>query len=270
MQATPAVSPGRGRWYARHVRIDVVLLPALLDEPFTGVCVVVDALRATSTVATLLAGGAAEVVVTATVEEARALKATRLPGHLLCGEVGGLPPQGFDYGNSPAEFSRLALHGRPVLLATSNGTHALARAAEVGAALVLTGSLLNRTAVARAALGEALRRGLDLALLCAGTDYGRAFSLEDTGVCGAIVEQVVAAHEGPLADLTLSDSAMAAYRLWRSYTSPRLLLGESTHGQALARLGLAADLDFCAQIDRYPMVPRLHRTENGTLVLRAG
>ncbi len=62
---------------------------------------------------------------------------------------------------------------------------------------------------------------------------------------------------------------MAAYRLWRSYTSARLLLGESTHGQTLARLGLAADLDFCAQIDRYPVVPRLERDANGLLVLRA-
>lgn len=248
------------------MRIDVVLLPALLNEPFAGVCVVVDALRATSTIATLIARGVAEVVVTATVDEARTLKA-RLPGHLLCGEVGGLPPEGFDYGNSPAEFSRLDLRNRRVILATSNGTRALACAAD--AALVLTGSLLNRTAVARVALGAVLRRGQDLALLCAGTEYGRAFSLEDTAVCGAIIEQMVAAHEGPLFELTLTDSAMAAYRLWRSYTSPRLLLGESTHGQALARLGLAADLDFCAQLDVYSVTPRLHRGADDLLVVRA-
>jgi len=249
------------------VRIDVVLLPALGNEPFAGVCVVVDALRATSTIATLIARGVAEVVVTATVDEARALKAERLPAHLLCGEEGGLPPEGFDYGNSPAEFSRLDLRDRRVILTTSNGTRALARAAD--ASLVFTGSLLNRTTVAHVALGEALRRGLDVALLCAGTDYGRAFSLEDTAVCGAVIEQMVAGHEGPLTELALTDSAMAAYRLWRSYTSPRLLLGESTHGQALARLGLAADLDFCAQLDVYPVAPRLHRGADGSLVVRA-
>ncbi len=267
MQGTPAVPPGRGRCYARHVRIDVVLLPVLLDEAFAGVCVVVDALRATSTIATLLARGVVEVAVTETVEEARALKATRLPDHLLCGEAGGLPPAGFEYGNSPAEFSRLDLHGRRAILATSNGTRALARAA--GATLVLTGSLLNRTAVARAALSAAVRGGVDLAFLCAGTEFGHSFSLEDTAVCGAIIEQAVAAHEGPLGDLTLTDSAMAAYRLWRSYTSPRLLLGESTHGQTLARLGLKDDLDFCAQIDLYAVVPHLERGDDGTLVLRA-
>jgi 2-phosphosulfolactate phosphatase len=249
------------------VRVDVVLIPSLLEQPCPGVCVVVDALRATSTLVTLLARGVVEVAVTETVEEGRTLRASYLPDHLLCGEVGGLRPDGFDFGNSPAEFSRLDLHGRRVILATSNGTRALARAAE--ATTALAGSLLNRTAVARAALSAAVRGGADLAFLCAGTDFGRAFSLEDTAVCGAIIEQVVAAHEGPLSELTLTDSAMAAYRLWRSYTSARLLLGESTHGQTLARLGLAADLDFCAQIDRYPVVPRLERDANGLLVLRA-
>lgn len=249
------------------MRVDVVLIPSLLEQPCPGVCVVVDALRATSTLVTLLARGVVEVAVTETVEEARTLRASHLPDRLLCGEVGGLPPDGFDFGNSPAEFSRLDLHGRRVILATSNGTRALARAAE--AATALAGSLLNRTAVAHAALSAAVRGGADLVFLCAGTDFGRAFSLEDTAVCGAIIEQVVAAHEGPLSELTLTDSAMAAYRLWRSYTSARLLLGESTHGQRLARLGLAADLDFCAQIDRYPVVPRLERDANGLLMLRA-
>ncbi|MER3419588.1 MAG: hypothetical protein C4290_03260, partial [Chloroflexota bacterium] len=171
------------------------------------------------------------------------------------------------YGNSPAEFSHLDLRGRNIILATSNGTRALARAA--GATTVLAGSLLNRTAVAHAALAEALRRGADLTFLCAGTDFGRTFSLEDTAVCGAIIEQVVAAHDGPLGDLTLTDGAMAAYRLWRSYTSARLLLGESNHGQTLARLGLEADLDFCAQTDVYPVVPYLERRPDGLLVLRA-
>jgi len=227
---------------------------------------VVDALRATSAIATLFARGVDEIAVTASVEEGLALKAERLPDRLLCGEAGGLPPEGFDYGNSPAEFSRLDLRGRRVIIATSNGTRALVRAADAPA--VFTGSLLNLTAVCRAAAAEAAQLGLGLTFLCAGTDLARSFSLEDTAVCGAMVEAVVVNHEGRIEELKLTDSAMAAYRLFRSYSSPRLIFGEAMHGQALVGIGLAADLDFCSQIDLYGVTPRLHRAGDGLLLLR--
>lgn len=252
--------------YPARVQIDVVLLPALLARPEDAVCVVVDALRATSTIATLFACGVEEIAVTASVEEGLALKRGSMPDRLLCGESGGLPPPGFDYGNSPAEFSRMDLRGQRAIIATSNGTRALVHAAASPA--VFTGSLLNATAVCRAAVAEAQARGLGLVFLCAGTDLARTLSLEDTAVCGALVETVVREYPGALDDLRLTDGAMAAYRVWRSYASPRLIFGEATHGQALAGIGLAADLDFCAQIDRYDVVPRLTTAPDGTLTLR--
>lgn len=247
------------------MRIDVALLPGLLTEAAESVCVVVDALRDTSAIATLFARGVEAIAVTATIDEARGLKQT-MKDRLLCGESGGLPPEGFDYGNSPAEFSRLDLAGRRAILATSNGTRALVRAAD--APVVFTGSLLNRTAAARAALAEARDRGLGITFLCAGTELGEAFSLEDTAVCGALVEAAVVNHEGDLSEVSLTDSAMAAYRVWRSYSSPRLILGESQHGRALVQLGLSEDLDFCAQEDLYDVTPRLERDTDGLLTLR--
>ncbi len=246
------------------MKIDVALMPALHEKPEASVCVVVDQLRATSVIATLFARGVAEVLVSGTIDDARALH-TALPGALLCGEAGGLPPEGFDYGNSPVEFDALDLAGRRVVLATSNGTRALVHAAAAPA--VFTGSLANLDAACRTAVAEAQRWGLDLTFLCSGTDLGRAFSLEDTGACGAMVERVVSTCTGPTDDVMLTDSAMAAYRLWRSYSAPRTLMGESVHGQALTRLGLAADLDFCSRIDLYEVAPRLHRADDGTLVL---
>lgn len=247
------------------MRIDVALLPALYEHPEQSVCIVVDELRATSTIATMFARGLEEIAVTASVEEARALKA-EMPEWLLCGEVGGLPPEGFDHGNSPVEFSTMNLHGQRAIMATSNGTRALVRAAE--APFGLAGSLLNRTTVARAAVEAASRLGIGITLVCAGTELGRAFSLEDTVACGAIVEAIVAGYPGSLDDLTLTDSAMAAYRVWRSYVSPRLALGEAQHGRLLAHLGLAADLDFCAQDDLYTVAPLLERNADGLLRLR--
>src|SRR5207247_5883456 len=87
------------------MRIDVALLPGQEFENSGSVCIVVDVLRASSSIVTLLECGARPVVAAGNIEEARSLH-QRLPSYLLCGERGGLPPVGFDYGNSPAEFSR--------------------------------------------------------------------------------------------------------------------------------------------------------------------
>ena len=252
------------------MRLDVAFLATTVERPESTVCVVIDALRASSTVATLLGRGVAEVVVAGTVEEARLVRRS-IPDALLCGESGGLPPEGFDFGNSPAEFAAADLAGRSVVLATSNGTRALAALA--GARAVFVGSLLNLSACARAALDAAGGSDLELALVCAGNDYGRRFSLEDAVVAGAFVERIVrkrgappnAENGGP--PLHLTDTATAAYRLWRSYPSPRLAFGEATHGQHLAALGLSSDLDACAQLDRYDVAPRLRLAAEGRFVL---
>ncbi|MFN8558880.1 MAG: 2-phosphosulfolactate phosphatase [Dehalococcoidia bacterium] len=225
--------------------------------------------RATSAIAAMFARGMDEVAVTATVADNLALKASAMPD-LLCGESSGLPPAGFDHGNSPAEFDGLDLAGRRHH--RHQQRHAGAGAGSRGSGRVHR-RLLNRTAACAAALAEAGVLGAGITFVCSGTDHGQSFSLEDTAVCGALVETVVrgAAHGlDDLTSVTLTDSAMAAYRLWRSYPSPRLAFGEASHGRSLASIGLAHDLDFCAEVDRYAVAPRLHRTDNGQLVLRAG
>src|SRR5215218_9656692 len=138
------------------VELDVAVLPRDVIEPEGTVCIVIDALRATSTIATVLARGASRVIVAGTIDEARGLR-EELPDALLCGEVGGLPPKGFDHGNSPVEFEGLDLAGRTLVLATSNGTRALA--ALDTAPAVYVGSLLNRTACVEAA--RALMPGVE-------------------------------------------------------------------------------------------------------------
>jgi 2-phosphosulfolactate phosphatase len=116
-------------------------------------------------------------VAAANIEEARRLH--QLPGHLLCGRRTVCRP-GLDCGNSPVELSRADLAGKSAILATSNGTRILtALAAESPA--VLVGCLLNRTAVARAALDIAGERGLDIAVVCSAAHGGSVFVLEDAG-----------------------------------------------------------------------------------------
>ena len=179
------------------MRLDVALLPSLLREPETSVCLVIDALRASSSIVTLFAGGAEEIVVAGSVAAARRIAREEPGRYLLAGEVFGLPPRGFDYGNSPSEFARLDLRGRRIVLATTNGTRALRRLAP--SPLVLVGSLLNASAATRALLSEAEARGLDAALVCAGIERGKAFSLEDAFVAGALVETALDEARGATA-----------------------------------------------------------------------
>lgn len=246
------------------MKIDVAFLPHLLTHAPSKVCIVVDVLRATSSIVTMLDRGASEIVVCASIEEARRIAADEPGRYLLCGEVESLPPPGFDCGNSPSEFSRMDLRGRAVLLATSNGTAALTSAAE-GAA-VLVGSLLNLSAVAGAARERARRGGYDISAVCAGTDCGRRFSLEDRFCAGALVEELAGrCPEQP----HLSDDAVAAVRLYRSYRrSAVAALRQAEHGQALVGAGLGEDVAFCARVNVSSLAPALSRNERGRLVVR--
>ena len=247
------------------MNIEVAFVPALLTDASTKVCLVVDLLRASSTIVTLLDRGASEVLVCATVEEARRLARARPGRYLLCGEVGSLPPDDFDYGNSPSEFSTLDLRGRRIILATTNGTAALAAAADAPA--VLVGSLLNLSTAAEAALREARPRALDITIVCAGRNHGRYFSMEDTFCAGAIVERMLAiSSKRP----HLWNDALAARRLYRSYRrSPLAALNEADHRRSLIDVGLGHDIEFCARVDTSRQAPRLYRDQEGCLVLRA-
>jgi 2-phosphosulfolactate phosphatase len=204
------------------------------------VCIIVDVLRASSTIVTLLERGCRRVVAAAHIDEALALK-QRLPGHLLCGESGGLPPEGFDYGNSPVEFSRLDLTGKSAILATTNGTKALAEVADTAAA-VLVGCLLNLTAVVDAAT----RLATELVTIVTIAPAGDAGSSEEDF---AVARAMVALAEGaPLEDVARE-------------------VRDSRHAETLRRIGLTEDVDYCARIDVSNVVPVLTKTSDGLLSL---
>ena len=120
------------------MKIDIAYTPALFTQPEHTVAIVIDILRATTSIAVLLARGVPAVYPASSVPAAVALRA-RLGAALLCGEVEGRPPEGFDYGNSPVQFSTIALPTPPLpmVMATTNGTLALLAARE--SPLVLAG-----------------------------------------------------------------------------------------------------------------------------------
>ncbi|HHO57911.1 MAG TPA: 2-phosphosulfolactate phosphatase, partial [Oceanithermus profundus] len=158
-------------------RLSAVLSPAEA-LPRAATALVVDVIRATTTAAFLLDGGARELVLTAEVAQARA--EARRRGALLAGERGGLPPEGFDLGNSPREVHPDRVRGRTVVMTTTNGTRAALRAAGAAERVGLA-ALVN----AGAAVRWAAARGGDVVLLAAGRE-GRA-ALDDAYVLGALV-----------------------------------------------------------------------------------
>lgn len=248
-------------------RVDVALLPSLAGPLDDRVCVVIDVLRASSSIVAMLAGGASAVWIAATSDGARAL--ARRHGALLCGEEGALKPPDFDYGNSPAAMARLDLRGRAIAFSSTNGTPALV--ASAGAPLAVVGALLNARAAAQYAAAQAAHLDCGITVLCAGRQSSRYVALEDTYCAGVLVAHLLAAD-----DLVPDDAALVARHLARSYAAAqradpvaaaRAAFADAWNGRRLVKLGLAADVAFCAQVDWSTVVPILRR-EGDDLVVR--
>lgn len=231
--------------------LTVELHTAFLPEeagPLDGrVAVVIDVLRATTSLLVLIERGCAEVVVTPSVDAAHQYGQSH-PDVLTAGERDGLAPPGFDFGNSPVAFSRAALADRRVVFATTNGTRAVCAASD--AHQVLIGCLRNCGAVARAAVST----GRDMTLLCAGRE-GR-FSLDDAYTAGAIVDAMTSALGGH-GTLDLTDGALAAHVLYQSRADAVEVFHNSRAGRRIVEIGLPEDLTFCAERDRSVVVPKV-------------
>lgn len=246
----------------RKLRLDVALLPNLIQDARSAFAVV-DVLRASTSIVTLLERGVPAVIPAAGLEEARALR-ERLPGHLLCGEQDGLPPPGFDYGNSPAEFAAARLDRRPAILATANGTHILNDLADAPA--VLVGALVNRETAARALVALAAEHGCDATIVCAASPGGRSIALEDALGAGAIAEAALRLDPS----LQPTDAAMFARDAFLAAVGDlRAALASARHGAELIAIGFTADIEHCARLDVATVVPMLGRDESGLLALRA-
>lgn len=211
------------------------------------IVIVIDVLRATSTIVTALANGARSIVPVPSVEAAFAA-GSDLERSMLGGERSGLRIERFDLGNSPLEYTPGVVAGKTIVLTTTNGT--LALDASRRADEVVCGSMLNADAVARHVVAAGVSR---LLIVCAGTDG--EFSLDDAVTAGAILDRILSRlSTAP----SLSDSATASLILYRSAASSLFTaFAESTHGRRLIELGLAEDVRYCATIDSHDIVPVL-------------
>ena len=219
----------------------------LRDEMKNAVVVVIDVLRATTSILEALQNGAYRIVPVSDPEQAMKLRAKYAPEPvLISGERGGLKIDGFDLGNSPVEFTEDVVSGKNVMICSTNGTKAILYAS--ASKTVYLACFRNLQAIV-----DKLRSTTnDIYIVCSGKLD--EFCMEDMACAGAIVEMLSASNR----DYQLSDSAKTARILYLNYKNDLLrLMQESEHGQYLSTLGMASDLDYCAQMNVSPLVPQL-------------
>ncbi|HEX4527362.1 MAG TPA: 2-phosphosulfolactate phosphatase [Gaiellaceae bacterium] len=218
------------------MRVHVAFTPE--EEASARIGIVVDVIRATSSIAQALASGYERVLCCTEIAEAQALRVELGDEAVVGGERNAVVVEGFDVGASPREFAQEP-KARTLILTTTNGTRAILTAA-ARCEIVLLGSLLNLSALVRAVR----ETGGDVAILCSG--FKGAFALDDAYCAGRIVEAL---------DGERSDAAIGAEVIARAWPDPLAGLNARTYGPP----GLEADIEFCAQVDLLETVPRYAR-----------
>ncbi len=229
------------------------------------VYIVIDVIRATTSMAVMFDQGAARVFVASTIEEAREA-AQKIPGRLLCGERNVQPVPGFDYGNSPVQFSQVDLTGRELIMTTTNGTRAF-YACPLDSTR-LAGSFYNAEAVALKALTMAKDQGGNISLVCSGElDY---FALDDA-VCAGYLALELQRLQGQVIPLELDESALAAIALYEAFEPPKVI-DYCNSAQAVILGGLPDDPPFCMRTSVSQSVPMVvgRESETGLLVIARG
>jgi 2-phosphosulfolactate phosphatase len=214
--------------------------------------VVIDVLRATTTIAWSLQNGAEAIQAFADLSELERAAAAWPAGlRLRAGERGGSRVAGYDLGNSPLAVTPERVAGKRIFMSTTNGTRSLAAVRDVP--LLLTACLPNRTAVAR----RLLERGCERVWIV-GSGWEGDYSLEDSLAAGAVASALTELAVSPHVGVRFgNDEILAALALWQQWhNDTETCLRAASHGQRLIRLG-DHDADFlcCAAVDSLTVVP---------------
>jgi len=213
------------------------------------VCGVIDTIRATSTIATILGCGGREVIVAGNKRQAFILKKI-FNDYLLCGEEGGIAPKGFDYGNSPLEISNLDIKDRGFILMTTNGTQSIFKTSQCPAVFVL--SILNMNYTVNTLIDYASNNKNDIALLCSGQKGKIAY--DDVYTAGIAVKYLLTK---PLR-FEFSDSAKLAMTTALTDCDVINALEKSCSAISLRKVCSGEDIAFCSQLNKFKIAAKLH------------
>ena len=227
------------------VEVELVAQDASKASERGDVIIVIDVLRATTSIVTSLANGANSVIPVQTLEEALQLRKEH-PDYVLVGERNGVKPRGFDFGNSPLSLNRKNVQNKNLVMATTNGTKALVQSK--GSKWVIVGAFLNADAVAKKSVEIASNNEAGISFALSGEE--NHFDLEDLICAGAIIERL-SRKVVELSDKTLG--ALLAFN--GSKQNLQENIRKSKHAQALLKIGFDKDIEFACQLDLYNIVP---------------
>ncbi len=227
------------------MKINVAFLPTDVNELDLSdtICIVLDIFRATTSIVTAMANGCKSIIPVLNIEAAYRL-ANQMEKVLLAGERQSIKIAGFDFGNSPFEFSMEKVKEQTIIMTTTNGTIAI-KSTE-GAYLTLIGSFIN----ARAICQQARKYRKNILIVCAGTD--QLFSLEDA-LCAGLFVSILQEEE----ELLLTDSARGAWVMYNGAKESLVeVAGSSRNGKRLSDMNCEFDIAYCLQPNAVDVVPQ--------------
>ena len=242
---------------SRSLDFDVAMLPAMVHGAESRVCVVVDVIRASSTVVALFERGCREVLLSRDTGAVDRTGKDGVPVSVCAEEVSGLAASDADFSPSLMSVAARNLSGHRVFLRTTNGTAAIHYIVACGAKSVLVGSLMNLASVMRQAVDAATSLGTDVVVVCAGRDGGTTFALDDVYCAGRLIAEGerIAAERG--IPVTQRDSAKAAVTLAGAYGGALQAFSGASSAEVLRRANCEADIALCARDNICDVVPGL-------------
>ncbi len=227
------------------------------DELRDKTVIVIDVLRASSSIVTALMNGAKAVIPVGDMGEASKIaQNVDSENYLLCGEKDGVKIEGYDLGNSPLEYTKEVVKGKTLIFNTTNGTKAIKKS--LGSSDIFIASFLNVSAI----IEELKDHTNDIVLVCAGWKGRLAF--EDMLLAGNIIYEL---SDGTLADDS-RDGAKVAFGLYDRYGNDIIsVVHQSNHAMRLKEIVDTSDIDYCCQVDITDILPRL---KEGMITLKDG
>jgi len=233
------------------MNVDIIFQPIPLNHISTKTVVVIDVLRASSTIVAAFANGCQSITPVADVDTAYGLK-SKNPDLLLCGEREGRKLKNFDLGNSPLEYQKAKINNRELILTTSNGTQAVNFAQS--ASHLIIGSFLNINAVVE----KIIAWEDDTIFLCSGNDG--YFSLDDALCAGVLLQRL----KQKVNNLIFEDGCMWTEHAikniiadYQSLTNKQIfqIMSQTIHGKKLKTIGFVSDVEYCSQQNLYAITP---------------
>lgn len=235
---------------------EVCFLPREATRKPPPVAVLIDVIRASTTIVTLLDRGCSEVILIGQKDRSRLVELSAELGALVCAEdASGLKAAEADLTPSPAALDVLDLAGRRVILATTNGTLAAELVRECGVEHVLIGCMRNGEAVMRSAVELARRLDRSVSLVCAGRESSLIPALDDSYCAAALLRHGEKLARAAGAAVSMRESAKIALNAASVFAGAHEAFDASTSAAVIRRIGSPEDVPYCAEVDVSPLVP---------------